>query len=166
MEYSDPKEFYNYLVYPNGKIWSNYKHDFLVPQDNGTGYMKVLLQIKGKPKNIYVHRLIALLFIPNPSCFSEINHIDGNKKNNTIDNLEWCTEAENKRHAVKTGLTLKGERNHEHKLTEEQVKTIRSEYVRGSKDKNQRALAKKYNVSQTAIRYILNGRNWRYCFEC
>lgn len=156
--------FENYVVYPDGRIWSKYKKDFLIPQDNGTGYMKVLLKLNGKPTNVYVHRLVATAFIPNPLRLLEVNHIDGDKKNNRVSNLEWCTCAENKRHAVHNDLTNKGEKNHAHKLTEEQIKQIRAEYVYGSKDKNQRALARKYNVSQTAIRYILNGRNWRYCF--
>lgn len=158
------REFHNYVVFSNGEIWSNYKNDFLVPQDNGVGYMKVVLRINGKSKNVYVHRLVAECFLPNPNGLKEVNHIDGNKRNNDVSNLEWCTGLENKGHAVKNGLTPKGERNHAHKLTEEQVNTIRAEYVYGSRDKNQRALARKYNVSQTTIRYILNGRNWGYCF--
>jgi hypothetical protein len=156
--------FENYVVYPDGRIWSDYKKDFLVPQDNGTGYLKVLLRINGKPQNRYVHRLVATAFLPKPFGFDEVNHIDGNKKNNTVENLEWCTCLQNKQHAANNGLTNKGEKNHAHKLTEEQIKNIRSEYVYGSKDRGQRALARKYHVSQTAIRYILNGTNWRYCF--
>lgn len=158
------RQFENYVILSTGKIWSNYKNDWLVPQDNGIGYLKVVLRVNGKPKNMYIHRLVAECFLPNPLGLKEVNHIDGNKLNNDVSNLEWCTGSENKAHASKTGLTHKGEKNHAHKLTEEQIKSIRSEYVFGSKDKNQRALARKYNVSQTAIRYILNGTNWRYCF--
>lgn len=163
METTYTRVFHNYVVSSKGEIWSNYKNDFLIPQDNGIGYMKVVLRVDGKPKNVYVHRLVAECFLPNPKGLKEVNHIDGNKRNNNLSNLEWCTGLENKNHAAKTGLTNRGERNHAHKLTEEQIRSIRSEYVYGSRDKGQYALAKKYGVSQTAIRYILNGRNWRYC---
>ena len=81
----------NYVVYPDGRIWSDYKKDFLVPQDNGIGYMKVLMRLNGKPTNMYVHRLVATAFIPKPFGLNEVNHIDGNKKNNNVSNLEWCT---------------------------------------------------------------------------
>lgn len=161
---SDTMPFHDYVIYSDGRIWSNLTNTFLTPQDNGTGYMKVSLRIEGKPVNAYVHRLVAQSFVPNPNEHPEVNHIDGDKKNNRASNLEWCTGAENKHHASKTGLTNKGEKNHAHKLTEEEIKSIRSEYVYGSKDKNQRALARKYGVSQTAIRYILTGKNWRYCY--
>lgn len=156
--------FEGYVIYPDGRIWSDHKKDFLIPQDNGSGYMKVLLKLNGKSENRYVHRLVATAFIPKPLGCNEVNHIDGNKKNNNVENLEWCTCLQNKQHAANNGLTNKGEKNHAHKLTEEQIKNIRSEYIYGSKNFGQRALARKYNVSQTAIRYILCGRNWRYCF--
>lgn len=54
---------------------------------------------------ISLHRLIAMTFIPNPLNLPEVNHIDGNKINNSVDNLEWCTNLENVRHAIRTGLT-------------------------------------------------------------
>lgn len=68
------------------------------------GYSIVSLCIKGQRKQIAVHRLVAEAFIKRIPDKNEINHIDGNKTNNSVDNLEWCTHTENVRHAFKTGL--------------------------------------------------------------
>ena len=69
-----------------------------------SGYLYVTLCINNKAKNMLVHRLVALTFIPNPEKYEFVNHKDGNKKNNHVDNLEWCTNAYNIRHAYKNGL--------------------------------------------------------------
>lgn len=70
------------------------------------GYSHVTIQINGKAKRFRVHRLVAEAFIPNPDGKPYVNHIDGNRQNNSIANLEWVTPAENTRHAVDTGLML------------------------------------------------------------
>lgn len=72
-----------------------------------TGYIYANLYNNYKRKNATVHRLIATAFIPNPNNFPEINHIDGNKTNNSIENLEWCTRSHNMKHAVANGLHMK-----------------------------------------------------------
>ena len=65
-------------------------------------YIRVVLQGINKPRtSISAHRLVALTFIPNPKNLPEVNHIDGNKQNNKISNLEWCTRSENIRHSLK-----------------------------------------------------------------
>lgn len=66
------------------------------------GYFQVGLSVKNKRKNIYVHRLVAKAFIPNPYNKPDVNHKDGNKKNNHVNNLEWVTHSENIRHAMET----------------------------------------------------------------
>ena len=68
------------------------------------GYHTALLYNNGKPKSFRVHRLVALEFIPNPNNKPHINHIDGIKSNNCIDNLEWVTISENLKHSFKLGL--------------------------------------------------------------
>jgi hypothetical protein len=70
------------------------------------GYFKVILCKDGIEKNFNIHRLIAVHFIDNPNNKPCINHIDGNKLNNTINNLEWCTIQENTQHAYNCGLQL------------------------------------------------------------
>lgn len=68
------------------------------------GYVRYTLSLKGKTKMAFAHRLVAEAFIPNPNNLPQVNHIDGNKQNNHVDNLEWCTIRENNIHALKTGL--------------------------------------------------------------
>lgn len=68
------------------------------------GYLRVHLSKNNKSKRISIHRLVAETFIPNPNNLPQVNHIDGNKQNNCVSNLEWCTNLENQRHAWNNGL--------------------------------------------------------------
>lgn len=71
---------------------------------NKKGYTQTILYRDKKPYPVKIHRLVANAFIPNPENKPQVNHIDGDKNNNRIDNLEWCTQAENIQHSYKTGL--------------------------------------------------------------
>lgn len=68
------------------------------------GYAVVTINQSGKMKTIKIHRHVAIAFIPNPLNYTQINHKDGNKLNNRLDNLEWCTQKHNNEHALRTGL--------------------------------------------------------------
>ena len=116
----------------------------------------------GKGKNCKVHRLVAETFIENPKALPQVNHIDGDKSNNTVENLEWCTNTENIRHAFSTGLNKSGEKSPYAKLTENEVSEIRKEYVKGDPVYGAKPLSRKYGVTSTTIRHIVNGRKWRY----
>lgn len=70
-------------------------------------YLQVILYKNKKRKTYKVHRLVAENFIENPNEYKEVNHINGNKKNNTVNNLEWCTRKQNMIHAGETGLLSK-----------------------------------------------------------
>lgn len=77
---------------------------FLKQSPTNCGYYKVELYNNGERKMMYVHRLVALAFIPNPEQKSQVNHIDGDKSNNVASNLEWVSSRENLKHATDTGL--------------------------------------------------------------
>jgi hypothetical protein len=74
------------------------------------GYLTVVLSKQSCTTNHLVHRLVAKAFIPNPMNLPEVNHLDGNKSNNSVSNLAWCTASENIQHAYDTGLKLRGKR--------------------------------------------------------
>ena len=99
-----------YQISNTGKVKSlNYKskknyHRELVLDINRYGYAQVHLSKNGHKKVYTVHRLVAKTFIPNPDNFPVINHIDGNKLNNIVSNLEWCTSSYNTKHAIKNNL--------------------------------------------------------------
>lgn len=82
-----------------------YKEKLLtICHNTGTGYDFVCLRKNDSDKNFSVHRLVAQVFIPNPNNYSDVNHIDGNKQNNSVENLEWCTRSQNLKHALNIGL--------------------------------------------------------------
>lgn len=80
------------------------KIKLLKPSRNNCGYYKVQLYNKGTSKMFYVHRLVADAFIPKIEGKDQVNHIDGNKANNIMDNLEWCSASDNQKHAIINGL--------------------------------------------------------------
>lgn len=80
------------------------KEKLLRPRDDSKGYGRVVLYKNNKKKQFKIHRLVAETFLPNKSNKSAVNHIDGNKKNNNVNNLEWCTIKENNIHAFENGL--------------------------------------------------------------
>src|SRR5687768_11205255 len=94
----------------------------LNPGINSKGYRLLTLQINGVWKSVKLHRLVCSHFKPNDKNLPEINHIDGDKLNNHINNLEWCDRRHNMQHASINGLfnANKGAQNHQAKLTEEQ----------------------------------------------
>jgi hypothetical protein len=123
------------------------------------GYLAVNLY-NGKPKHYYVHRLVANAFLDNKNGLSEVNHKDCNKFNNCVDNLEWCDRKANLLHSYIHGKKRKGENHGMHKLTIEQVNSIRCEYVKGSRDHSLHALGKKYGVSWCTIQAIVTNKHW------
>ena len=87
----------------NGRV-DNRKGKQLKPSIDKYGYEKVTLTQNGKRKTFTVHKLVAMTYLPNPKNKTTINHIDGNKRNNNVTNLEWATEKENQIHKWKNGL--------------------------------------------------------------
>lgn len=127
------------------------------------GYPSIALSVNKQNKYVTIHRLVAKAFIPNPNNKPQVNHINGIKTDNRVENLEWCTALENIRHAKITGLrnnaTLKGEKSNFNKLKEYQVNEIKRTY--NKKTCNQKQLAQKYGVSVSNISQILNNKTWQ-----
>lgn len=127
------------------------------------GYLYVTLTVDGKKKNLSIHRLVARTFLDNHRHLPQVNHKDGNKKNNHVENLEWCTNRDNAIHALRIGLSSPptsgpGEISPAHKLTWESARRIRALARAGIP---QRAIAQLYGVAQGTVGHIVNGRTWK-----
>ena len=143
----------DYEITEDGEIfnirWGKRK---VKPQPNGKGYLRI--SVGGKM--MFVHRLVAEKYVPNPENKSQVNHKDGNKLNNRADNLEWVSNQENRDHAVKTGLQISGEKCPWSKLTWKAV-----EFIREHTEYNSKELAEIFNVSPATIRGIRRFENWK-----
>lgn len=98
-----------YVVSTDGDIYNIETGKKLVPEITTRGYQRVLIYYKGKRKHCSVHRLVADAYLPNPRCLPEVNHKNGNKLDNTVYNLEWCTGKYNVRHSYDMGLNHSGD---------------------------------------------------------
>jgi hypothetical protein len=112
-------------------------------------------------KTFTVHRLVATAWIPNPDNKEQINHIDGNKANNSIDNLEWCTSSQNIIHAFSTGLKIpaKGLATKNGRFNDEDIVEIRRLY--DEEHLSQYKIASLYNVTRSAIQQIVNNSTYK-----
>lgn len=129
----------------------------ILKQNIKRGYLTVGLCKEGKTKTYSVHRLVAIAFIVNPHNKKTVNHIDGNKTNNLVSNLEWCTYSENQQHAFNIGLhqpTI-GENSSFHKLNLKEVEEIRKNF-----DGNYKRTADIYGVSPRTIKRIIKRETW------
>lgn len=147
-----------YFVSPRGNVYNRHG-EIMEGAIDRFGYRHIIINKKNKN----IHRIIAETFIPNPNNLPCINHKDGNKLNNEVWNLEWCTHSYNTIHAYQNCLEQKqcGEQNHAHKLTEEDVKYIRQVYVKRDKKFGAVALAARFNVDRTTIHDIVRCKTWR-----
>ena len=112
---------------------------------------------KGVTKSVLVNRVVALRFLPNPLNLPQVNHIDGNKENNALSNLEWSSGEDNEKHAHRTGLKSgRGSANSNAKLNADDVVAIRA-----APDPTE-DLAARYGVSKATIASIKAGRTWQH----
>ncbi len=140
------KNFPNYKIYENGKIINAKTLKTKSTRTCNKGYLTVNLWKNNTGTNIRVHRLLAEAFIPNKHNLATVNHIDGDKKNNALDNLEWMSYADNNIHAFNSGL-----RKQQRILSYDDIYNILT-----SKDSST-VLAKIYNVSSSHINNMKQG---------
>lgn len=137
-----------YRISSIGRVRS-VKRDIILRPGNSRGYHNVTLSNGIAKKSTGVHRLVAQAFIPNPDNKPSVNHIDGNKINNSVGNLEWCTQAENLSHAFQ----VLGRTWHNAKLTQKQVEEIIN--LKGKISAAQ--IARDYGVHWTRVSQIHRG---------
>jgi hypothetical protein len=157
------KDYEGYTIYRDGKIMGR-RGKFLQPWIGRGGYLKVCLKYNGNVRWVYVHRLMCETYLDNPLNKKEINHIDGNKLNNALSNLQWVTRSENGLHAFKNKLNdaPKGENNGVHKLSYADVLSIRA--MQGVKKGVE--LSKEYGVNKGHICNIQKNRYWKDGKSC
>ena len=162
-EWREIDENKNYLVSNTGKVkgvgWHMHNKP-LSPKEIPSGYVHVCLGRTGgeKAKYRYIHRLVAKAFVPNPQKKRCVNHIDGDKKNNHANNLEWVTYSENMQKGIKAGHLKWNKAHHGAKLTEEDVRDIRTlEGVFTCKQ-----VADLWGVAPLTIYKIFKRRTWKH----
>ena len=152
----------NRVIRRHDGVIQTYKEKILKPTVGAGGYFQKTLHNLKHRKTMSLHRLVALAFIPNPDGKETVNHIDGCKTNNDIENLEWATKSENTQHAFDIGLKQgsKGVANGRCKLTEKQVLEIREKYIPYKCSFYK--LADEYNVNRVSIEYIVKRKTWKH----
>ena len=153
------QEYPDYYINKAGEVWSTRISDTpykLKHSKQSDGYMTVKLSNDKYSKTVKVHRLLATQFIQNPESKEFVNHIDGVKHNNNLQNLEWCTAKENAEHAYKMGLLKpqRGADNNCAKLTQDEVDEIRTLYQ--MYDVSITKLCEHYNITRGPMERLLN----------
>jgi hypothetical protein len=151
-----------YTINNKGEIYSINSGLMKTRDRAGTDYQIINLKVnQGGSKTFRVHRLVMMVFQPidNPEDY-EVNHKDGNKKNNQLSNLEWCTASENQKHAFANGLQKprRGSRSNWAKLSEQDIQKI---FTLREEGLTQREIGEYFNCSPSNIGYILRGKTWK-----
>ena len=157
------KKKYTIDVYGNIYDIKEKKYRKQIP--NKKGYLKVSFYVNGKDKRFFVHRLVLMTFNPVEGMEKlQVNHIDGNKQNNYVGNLEWCTNSENQKHAYRIGLNKSkpGEQNPSAKLTEQEVIEIADMIMAGVTHKE---IAERFGISTITVSAIRSKRHWEYILK-
>lgn len=149
-EFKPCRDFPTYSVSDTGRV-RNIKGKFLSLNKTSMGYPRCSLCINGKVHQVHIHRLVAMEFCEGFSPDKQVNHIDGDKKNNSASNLEWISHKENANHAVRMGLKI-----HPNKLDDIQALTIITLKNKLSK----KDLAAIFSVSTSTIINIIKRKQY------
>ena len=151
-----------FSVSNKGRLFSLRTNKILKQNIVGEGYNACVTKLNGRKGSnlvLKIHREVAKAFIPNHDELPFVNHIDGDKLNNSVDNLEWVTPQGNVVHAIETGLLsldhLKLISNENRKLTEEDVKYIRNNFKYGDRNFGARSLSRMFNIPHSTIMKII-----------
>ena len=153
------KEHPHYFAHSEGLIWSQRSQKFIKPVVHRDGYHRLSICEEGSQLSRSIHRLVAIAHIPNPENKREINHKNGDKADNRVENLEWCTRAENMQHARDNGFRTnlpKGEAHHKAKINEEIVRAIRASTETG------KVLGDRYGLNRNTVNGIKRGKTWKH----
>ncbi len=156
------QNFPMYSVSNKGRIRNNKSGKIKKECYHNKGYPMVQLldsRIR-KASTKKIHRLVAIEFIPNPNNYPQINHVDGNKTNNNVENLEWCSNSYNNKHCRKLGLNPEfGENHHRAKLTEDSVRQIRKLYKEGVSTAK---LSEMFGIAKPNIFHVWKRNSWKH----
>jgi DNA-binding transcriptional regulator YiaG len=159
-EWRDIKGFYgDYKISNFGKIKSlkHGKEKILKIHKHNNGYNFITLSHNGNQKGYLLHRVVVKAFLGDIPDGLDVNHKDGDKDNNFLNNLEVVTKSENQNHAARLGLKPCGEKHKNSKLTESQIKEIRED----NRKTPQHVFAKKFGVARSLISMIQNNKIWK-----
>lgn len=146
-------EVSNYGKVYNKKTGSEIKTNYCEP----TGYYNLSLCNNGLRKTHMIHRIVLMTFIENKQNKEQVNHINGDKSDNRLDNLEWATRSENQKHAIRLGLrSAAGVKNSQAKLNDIIALEIFNSNLKG------RMIARQYNISVSTVSQIKNGKIWTH----
>lgn len=163
--YSNVKSLDRVIKQKTGKT-QTIKGRILKQRTNPGGYYYVELSKNGTKATFAIHQLVAQAFLDNPGNKPIVNHIDGNKLNNSLTNLEWATYSQNLQHAYKTGLRRTvsieavGTKNYKRKLKPEQVIEIKRLLATGNL--THKDIATKFDVARSTVTEIKSGRRWKH----
>ena len=156
----DVPDHHGYQVSNKGRVRAAKRGKIRIKAQEETkdGYLKVKVTTKRGTTKVPVHRMVCAAFHGYPLSWMVCNHKDGNKTNNTPENLEWVTRSENDLHAEREGLRPRGSKRSSSKLTEDQVKKIRCR----AQESTYASLAREFGVSRSTISRIVNGESWSW----
>ena len=143
-----------------GSVKNNITDKNLKPMKNHNGYLVVHLWNR-KKMSFRIHRIVAEMFIPNSENKKTVNHINGIKTDNRVENLEWSTSSENIKHAFDCGLNKGncGEKHGSSKLKESDILSIRNYFNNGKKQSD---IAKMYKISASQVCAIISRKKWKH----
>ena len=145
-------DYENYLIYDDGNVFNTNTNKMLSGSIGQNGYKYYRLSKNNKKKIFYAHRLVAEAFLENKDNLPVVNHKDGNKLNNSVDNLEWCTAKENDIHARNTGL----------KLQNKPIKAINIDTEYSICFESLSECARYFSTNKGTIHRVLSGKRNKY----